>query len=339
MGGLLQHATDITELDELARIHHRDVIAEPPHDAEIVADKQKGDALVASEARQQAQDLRLDGDVESRRRLVEDQKRRFTGDRRGNQCALFHPARQLVWERPGDLRGTIDPHLLQRDLGATQRLGEWQPEMLHQRLGGLPADPQRRVEGRERILEDGPDPPPKYASPLRRPELGEVLALEQDGAGDLRRWAEKIEDCTGYTALAGSGFTDDGQRPSRLKGKARIAHGCDLPLAFAVADREVADLEQRRIHRRLPSFGSSTSRKPSPTRLMPITVMLIAIPGAVSTKARPLLIIRPQSAAGGCTPKPRKLSTAPRSTANTTRRLASTIRTGHTFGSSSRISM
>ena len=59
--------------------------------------------------------------------------------------------------------------------------------------------------------------------------------------------------------------------------------------------------------------------------------------GAVSTKARPLLIMRPQSAAGGCTPKPRKLSTAPNSTANTTRRLASTISTGQILGSSSRI--
>ena len=76
-----------------------------------------------------------------------------------------------------------------------------------------------------------------------------------------------------------------------------------------------------------------------------MTVMPMAMPGAseihgaLSTKARPLLIIRPQSAAGGCTPKPRKLSTAPSSTANTTRRLASTISTGQTFGSSSRHSM
>ena len=52
--------------------------------------------------------------------------------------------------------------------------------MLHHRLSDLPADPQRRVEGRERILEDRPDPPPEDASALRRRELGEVVALEQD---------------------------------------------------------------------------------------------------------------------------------------------------------------
>src|SRR5271169_1028278 len=345
MRGLLQDVADIPEFDKLARVHHSDVIAEPPHDAEIVTDEQEGDALVASEMRQEAQDLRLDGDVERRRRLVEDEQRRFTGDRGGDQRALLHPARQLVREGAGDLGGTIDPHLVQCALGAAQRLGARYSEMLHQRLGDLPADPQRGVEGGERILEDGPDPPPKDASPLRRRELGEVLALEQDGAGDLRRWAEEVQDCAGYAALAGSGFTDDGERPSRLEGKGHIAHGGDVPLALAVADREVADLEQQRIHRRLPSFGSSTSRKPSPTRLMPMTVTLIAIPGAsdihgaVSTKARPLLIIKPQSAAGGCTPKPRKLSTAPSNTANTTRRLASTISTGQTLGNSSRINM
>ena len=137
------------------------------------------------------------------------------------------------------------PISLQRDLGAAQRLGERQPEMLHHRLGDLPADAQRRVERRERILEDGADPPSEHAPPLRRRETGEVLALEQDGAGDLRRGAEKVQDGAGDAALAGPGFADDGERPARLEREADIAHGGDLPLALAIADREIADLEQR----------------------------------------------------------------------------------------------
>jgi hypothetical protein len=43
--------------------------------------------------------------------------------------------------------GAIDPHLVQCGLGAGESLRERQPEMLHHRLGDLPADPQRRVEG------------------------------------------------------------------------------------------------------------------------------------------------------------------------------------------------
>src|SRR6516162_5244556 len=349
MGGLLQHVADVAELDELACIHHGDVIAEPSHDTKIVADEQEGDALVGSEARQQAENLRFDCDVERCRRLVQDKQRRFTSESRSDQRPLLHPPRQLVRVGTGDLGGTIDPHLAQRGLGAAQRIGERQPEVLHHRLRNLSADPQRRVEGRERILEDRPDPSPKDVSPLYWCEPSEALALEQDGAGNLGRWAERVQDCARHTALAGSGFTDDGERTTRPQREADIARGSNAPVALTIADREIADVEQwfgarprLGVHRRLPSVGSSTSRKPSPTRLMPMTVMLIAIPGAseihgaVSTKARPLLIIRPQSAAGGCTPKPRKLSTAPNSTANTTRRLASTIRTGQTLGNSSR---
>jgi hypothetical protein len=92
MGGPFEHATDITELNKLARIHYRDIVAEPPNDAEIVADEQEADALVASETRQQAQNLGLDRDVKRRRRLVEDQERRFTGECRGDQRALLHSA-------------------------------------------------------------------------------------------------------------------------------------------------------------------------------------------------------------------------------------------------------
>jgi hypothetical protein len=176
--------------------------------------------------------------------LVQDQQRRFTSECCSDQGALLHPPRQLVWEGTSDLGGAIDPHLVQGDLCAPQSFGERQLEMLHHRLRDLPADPQRRVEGRERILKDSADPTPKDVSPLHRRELSEVLAIEQDSAGDLRGWAEKVQDCTGHTGLAGSGFTDDGERTARLEREADIAHSSDLPLALAITDREIADLKQ-----------------------------------------------------------------------------------------------
>src|SRR6516165_3462574 len=343
---------DIAELDELARIHHRDVVTEPSNDTEIMADEQEGNALVPSEARQQAQDLRLDRDVEGGRRLVEDQERRFADERGGDQRALLHPARKLVRKGSCDFGSTIDPHFVQCCLGASEGLGQRQPEMLHHGLGDLPADTKRWVERCERILKDSTDLPAEHLPTLRRREADNVLALEQDRAADLGFGAEKVENGAGHAALAGPGLADNGERATGLDREADVAYRGDLPRALAVADRQIADLEQRfggrrrqSVHQRTRSPGSSISRKPSPTRLIAITVMLIAIPGAseirgaVSTKARPLLIIKPQSAAGGCTPKPRKLSTAPSSTANTTRRLASTISTGQTLGISSRINM
>ena len=58
--------------------------------------------------------------------------------------------------------------------------------------------------------------------------------------------------------------------------------------------------------------GSRTSRKLSPIRLNPITVLAIAIPGiidnhgAVRIKSFPPLIMIPQLGVGGWAPRPRK---------------------------------
>ena len=170
VAGALQHAIYLAELDQLAGIHHRDVIAEPANDAEIVADEQETDAFLASEARQQAQDLRLDSDVERGRRFVEDQERGSASQCRGDQRALLHPARELMREGAGDFSRAIDPHLAQRDFGAAERFGQRQSEMLHHRFGDLPANAERRVERRERILKHRADPSSEDPPALRRGE-------------------------------------------------------------------------------------------------------------------------------------------------------------------------
>src|ERR1700733_2377526 len=117
--------------------------------------------------------------------------------------------------------------------------------MLNHRLGDLPADAQRRVERGERVLEHGADPPPKDPPALLRREADDVLALEQDRTADLCRGPEKVEAGAGHTALAGPGFADDSERAAGLEREADVAHGGNLPIAFAIADREIADLQQR----------------------------------------------------------------------------------------------
>src|SRR3546814_1437784 len=61
-----------------------------------------------------------------------------------------------------------------------------------------------------------------------------------------------------------------------------------------------------------PLLGSSTSRRPSPSRLNPRLTMKMAMPGTVATHhwlistLRPLEIMAPHSGSGGCAPRPRK---------------------------------
>ena len=50
--------------DDLAQIHHRDVVADELDHAEIVADEQIGQAELVLERAQQIEDLRLNGDIE-----------------------------------------------------------------------------------------------------------------------------------------------------------------------------------------------------------------------------------------------------------------------------------
>ena len=83
-------------LDDVAGVHDDDLVAGLGDDAEIVRDEQQRHAELASQPRQQLEDLRLDGDVERGGRLVGDEQRRAAGERHGDHHALAHAAGHLV---------------------------------------------------------------------------------------------------------------------------------------------------------------------------------------------------------------------------------------------------
>src|SRR5271155_368411 len=97
--------------------------------------------------------------------------------------------------------------------------------MLHHWFSDLPANAERRVECRKRILKHGADPSSEHPPALRRGESGEVLAFEQDRAGDFGVGAEKVQHGPGQTTLAGPRLAHDGERATRLEGEADITHG------------------------------------------------------------------------------------------------------------------
>jgi hypothetical protein len=64
-------------------------------DPEVVGDQQHAHRPLGLQAAQQFENLRLDGHVERRRRLIGDQQARIAGQRDGDHHPLLHAAGQL----------------------------------------------------------------------------------------------------------------------------------------------------------------------------------------------------------------------------------------------------
>ena len=69
-------------------IHHRNAIAEPPHNRQIVGDKQNRQPHLFPQVHQQIDDLSLNRDVQRRDALIGHDQPRLHGQRSGNTDAL-----------------------------------------------------------------------------------------------------------------------------------------------------------------------------------------------------------------------------------------------------------
>ena len=154
---IAEQLADRRLLDHLAGIHHRHPLAGLGDHAHGMGDQHDRHAEAFLHVLHQLEDLRLDGDVERRRRLVGDQELGLAGQRHGDHHALAHAAGELVRIvvhaalRVGDVD---QPQHLDR---AGQRL--LGVELLVQRdhLGDLVAHRVDRVERGHRLLEDDGD--------------------------------------------------------------------------------------------------------------------------------------------------------------------------------------
>ena len=83
-------------LDDARGVHHGDALARLRDDREVVRDEHDRHPGLAAQAREQVQDLILDGHVERRRRLVAEQQLRLARERDRDHDALAQAARELV---------------------------------------------------------------------------------------------------------------------------------------------------------------------------------------------------------------------------------------------------
>src|SRR5918992_737627 len=138
-----------------------------------------------------------------------------------------------------------------------------------------------------------------------------------------------------HRRLARSGFAHETEHLARVDVERDLVHDVDV---FALElDTKTFDFQRARARHPGPrpprSIPIAALAKPSPTRLVPIVSRPIAVTGSTtphgwpaSSPCRFSLIMRPQSAAGGCRPKPRKLSAAITAMLNVSRSVASTTR-------------
>jgi hypothetical protein len=275
----LEHLVARAKLHQLAQAQHRHAVRDLGHHAEVVGDEQHARAVACLQFRDQAQDLRLRGDIQRRGRLVGDQQRRIEHQRHRDHDALALAARELV--RVG---GHHALRIGQRDLAddvenpfsSVRRI---QAGMKPQHFVDLVAAGHDRVQRGHRLLEDH-----RHArgAQLAQPGFGRVsdVFIQQGNspAHDRQVAGQQAHHALRDHRLARARFSDqaDDLAPAYRERNARDGMGSLRSLGKS--DAQGIQFKNS-AHTRFAIFGSSVSRMPSPRMLTARTVTARKTPG------------------------------------------------------------
>ena len=262
------------DLHDLAQVHDGDTVGDVADERQVVRNEEVGQAEVSLQRLEQVDDLRADGDVERRDRLVEQHHLRVQRERARKADALALATRKLVREPVCVLGAEADcAQQLVDALTAVEAVegvdAEW--------LGDDLADRHPWIQRRVGILKDDLELTPHLAHPLAA-VLRDVLAVEDDLAGSA---LQQLDDRPTERRLAAPGLTDESES---LPGSHREVdavdgvHLTDGPLQQSRANGEVLEepfdaedlravvralvdvrLLRRHAHELAPATGSSMS--------------------------------------------------------------------------------
>src|SRR5439155_17320805 len=94
--GICEELLRVCPLDDVARVHDVNAVAQPGHDAEIVGDHDDGHVQIVAQSIQEIEDLGLNSDIERGRGLIADDELGLARERHSNHHALAHAAAELV---------------------------------------------------------------------------------------------------------------------------------------------------------------------------------------------------------------------------------------------------
>jgi hypothetical protein len=149
-------------------------------------------------------------------------------------------------------------------------------------ISDLQADLEHRIERGGRVLEDHRHALAAQVGHLVGGELQEVAALEPQLAGlDPPRRRDEAHDGERRHALAAAGLTDDAEHLALVDPDVHAVDRLGDAVAGMEPGAQVAHLQDRLAARFHGSFSLNRSQSfmPSPSRLKPSTVIMMARPG------------------------------------------------------------
>lgn len=213
MLGILENFEDVTVLDGFPCVHDHYVISHLRDDAEVVRDEEDRRFLFPLQLFHETQDLRLNRYIESRRRLIGDQKARLTGQSHRDHDPLPHTARELERVLVEALVGVGDMHELHHAQSFLHRFAARHAPVDAKDFGYLLADGINRVQSRHRLLKNHGDAVAADGAHFLFGKGPDVLSFEDDLAvfdkaiGVLN----EAHDGHGGDRLAATRLTDDGE--------------------------------------------------------------------------------------------------------------------------------
>ncbi len=212
MFGVREEGHHVGLLDDLTGVHDGDPIRHLGHHSQIVGDEDHGRVGVPLQIAHEVQDLRLDRDVQRRRRLVRDQQLGLTGQGHRDHDSLRHATGEFVGVRLHAFLGIGNANPCEYLDGRLLPGGLFHVAMDLEHLGYLRAHAKHGVERRLRLLEDHRDLISPDSLKVLLGHLEQVLAVEGHRTGlDPAGLRHQSHDRKRGDAFATTRLPDDGE--------------------------------------------------------------------------------------------------------------------------------
>ena len=206
----------------------------------------------------QVEDLRLDSDIECRRRFVGNQDVRLACQGHGNHYALAHAARQLVGIVVGPRLGIGNADRFEHLDGSFVGTGLFHALVQQECFADLPADCEHGIERAHRFLKDHGDIAAAHFLHGLVGQAGQFPSVQFDRAGqDFAEGRQQLENGQRGQRFAAAAFASKGQGLALVEGEADILNHSHKAVIGIEADAEIVDLQRwrssSRHHSRLHS--------------------------------------------------------------------------------------